>query len=54
MFIRYCQGTKAWADATVDDRKNYHAKLKESAKKHGLDLKFFGPATGVIEGLRLC
>jgi len=49
MFIRYCQGSKAWDDATVEDRKNFHAKLKESAKEHGLDLVFFGPAWGVIE-----
>jgi hypothetical protein len=49
MFIRYCQGTEAWAKATVEDRKDYHAKVKESAKKHGLKLKLFGPSFGVIE-----
>ena len=30
MFIRYCVATEAWADATQEDRKKYHAKLKES------------------------
>jgi len=49
MFIRYCQATEAWNNATDEDRKNYYAKLKESAKEHGLDLIFFGPAMGVIE-----
>jgi hypothetical protein len=49
MFIRYCQATEAWANATVEDRKNYYGKLKESAKKHGLDLVLFGPSMGVIE-----
>lgn len=49
MFIRYCQATEAWNNATVEDRKNYSAKLKESAKEHGLDLIFFGPAMGMIE-----
>lgn len=49
MFIRYCQSTDEWAKATVEDRENYLAKLKESAKEHGLDLIFFGPALGVIE-----
>ena len=49
MFIRYCESGKAWNDATPEDRKNFHTKLKESAKEHGLDLVFFGPAWGVIE-----
>ena len=49
MFIRYCQATDEWNNVTTEDGKNFHAKLKESAKKHGLDLIFFGPAWGVIE-----
>jgi len=49
MFIRYCESTDEWNNATTEDRKNFHAKLKESAKEHGLDLVFFGPAWGVIE-----
>ena len=49
MFVRYCESTDEWANATTEDRKNYYNKLKESAKEHGLDLVFFGPAWGVIE-----
>jgi hypothetical protein len=49
IIIRYCQATELWADATVEDRKKYHKKLKESAKEHGFELILFGPAYGVIE-----
>lgn len=41
--------TEKWYDATVEDRKNYYAKLKESAKEHGFELLLLGPAFGVIE-----
>ena len=49
MFISYCQMSNEWANATTDERKNFYAKMKESAKEYGLDLIFFGPAWGVIE-----
>ena len=49
MIIRYCMATELWATATVEDRKKYHKKLKESAKEHGLELVLFGPAYGVVE-----
>jgi len=49
MYIRYCVATEAWANATTEDRKKYHAKLKESAKKNGFELLLFGPAFGVVE-----
>jgi hypothetical protein len=49
LFIRYCKATEEWANATVEDRKNYYDKLKESAKEHGLELILFGPSLGVIE-----
>ena len=49
MFIRYCVATEKWNDATVEDRKAYHTKLKESAKENGFELLLFGPSFGVIE-----
>jgi hypothetical protein len=49
MFIRYCEAGKAWNDATPEEAKKFYKKIKESAKEHGLDLIFFGPAWGVIE-----
>ena len=49
MFIRYCQATDEWAKATVEERKNFIAKLKETAKEYGLELIHFGPSLGVIE-----
>jgi hypothetical protein len=49
MFIRYCQANDAWSKATAEDQKKYRDKIKESAKKHGLELILFGPAFGVIE-----
>jgi len=49
MFIAYCQMSDEYAKATTEERKNFYAKMKESAKEYGLDLIFFGPAWGVIE-----
>jgi len=49
MFVRYCEASQAWNDATPEESKKFYEKIKESAKEHGLDLIFFGPAWGVIE-----
>ncbi len=49
MIIRYCMATDKWADATLEDRKKYHADLKKSAKENGFELLLFGPSYGVIE-----
>ncbi|MBA7651767.1 hypothetical protein ES703_59587 [subsurface metagenome] len=49
MFINYCQMSDEWAKATIEERKKFYDKTKESAKEHGLDLIFFGPPWGVIE-----
>jgi hypothetical protein len=49
MFVRYCQASKAWNEATPEELKKAYEKVKKSAKEHGLELIFLGPAWGVIE-----
>jgi hypothetical protein len=49
MFIRYCVSTEKWNNLTTKERKEYHAKLKEHAKKNGFELLLLGPSFGVIE-----
>ena len=49
MFVRYCEASKAWNDATPEELKKVYETIKRSAKEHGLELIFLGPAWGVIE-----
>jgi len=49
MFVRYCEASKAWNDATPEELKKVYETIKRSAKDHGLELIFLGPAWGVIE-----
>lgn len=49
MFIAYIQTTDEWANATLDERKKFFEKMKESAKKFDLNLIFYGPPWGVPE-----
>lgn len=51
VFISYIQVSTEWAKATMDERKNFFTKIKESAKEHGFNLLFLGNPWGVIESI---
>jgi hypothetical protein len=53
MFIRYCEVTDEYRNATMDERKDFLSKTKKSAKEHGFEMTFWGGPWGVPESLAL-
>ena len=53
LFISHCQVTQVYGDAKPEERTNYFAKMKESAKEYGINLVFWGVPWGVLESLTI-
>jgi len=49
LFISHCTVSEAFMNATPDDVEKYLAKMKESAKEHGIEIIFWGNPWGVTE-----